>query len=276
MRTSYLTAAATVLSVLKRSGEASERKFKIGACEWSLRKADHSCFDLAREIGLDGVQVDLGNLGNGIHLRKVDVQKAYLAAAKAAGVEVASLATAEFNNIALKSEPRAAIWLNDSISVARALGVKVILIAQFHNGDLRNDATGVTRTVDLLRELAPVAENAGVVFGLENYLSAADNLKIIDRVGSAAVQVYYDVGNSTDMGYDIYGEIRELKGKICEVHAKDGPHMLGHGRVDFGRVREALDSIGFSGWIQIEAAAPKELKADYREHLAELRKHFGS
>src|SRR5690606_23927625 len=140
---------------------------------------------------------------------------------------------AEFNNIALKNEPRSAIWLHDSIKVAQALGVKIILVAQFQKGDLRDDQPGVDRTIDLLRELAPRAEKAGVIFGLENYLSAADNLKIIERVGSRAIQIYYDVGNSTDMGYAIYEEIRMLKGQICELHAKDGPLMLGKGRVDF-------------------------------------------
>ncbi|MGZ8899400.1 MAG: sugar phosphate isomerase/epimerase family protein, partial [Limisphaerales bacterium] len=93
-------------------------------------------------------------------------------------------------------------------------------MAQFHKGDLRGDPAGVARTIDLLRELAPRAEKAGVVFGLENYLSAVENLRIIEQVGSPAVQVYYDVGNSFDMGFDIYKEIRGLKGHICEVHAK--------------------------------------------------------
>lgn len=256
------------------SAAISKRRFKIGACEWSLRKSDPSCFPLAKEIGLDGVQVDLGNLKNGIHLRRPEVQQAYRTAAKETGLEIASLATAEFNNIAPKSEPRAAIWLHDSIQVAQALGVKVILVAQFHKGDLRGDQPGIDRTVELLRELAPRAEKAGVVFGLENYLSAPDNLKIVERVGSRAVQVYYDVGNSTDMGYDIYEEIRMLKGQICELHAKDGPHMLGKGRVDVRKVREALDAIEFSGWIQIEAAAPNDLRGDYRAHLGFLRGVF--
>ncbi|HLP78504.1 MAG TPA: TIM barrel protein, partial [Candidatus Paceibacterota bacterium] len=110
----------------------------------------------------------------------------------------------------------------------------------------------------------------------ENYLSAAENLDIIARVGSPAVQVYYDVGNSTDKGYDIYKEIRMLKGRVCEFHAKDGKFMLGAGRVDFKKVREAMDEIGFSGWIQIEAAAPHDLVDDYKKHLAFLKGIFNT
>jgi sugar phosphate isomerase/epimerase len=253
-----------------------QRRFKIGACDWSIRKSDHTSFELARSIGLDGVQVDMGRAANGMKLRQPDVQRAYVDAAKKAGVEIASLALGEMNSIALKSEPRAAIWLNDSIEVMKALEVKIVLIAQFYKGDLKGDKEGTNRTVEVLKELAPRAEKAGVIFGIENYLSAEENLDILQRVGSPALKVYYDVGNSTDKGYDIYKEIRMLKGNICEFHAKDGRFMLGGGRVDFAKVREAVDEIGFSGWIQIEAAAPKDLVSDYKAHLGVLRKHFGA
>ena len=239
----------------------ADRRFKIGACEWSLGKSDPSCFLVAKEIGLDGVQVDMGQASDNMHLRQPEVQRAYIEAADRTGLEIASLAMGELNNVALKSEPRAAIWLLDSLQVMKALGVKVVLVAQFYKGDLKGDKPGTDRTVEVLKELAPRAEKAGVVLGIENYLNAEENLDILKRVGSPAVQVYYDVGNSTDKGYDIYEEIRILKGKICEFHAKDAGHMLGQGRIDFKKVREAMDAIDFKGWIQIEAAAPHGLVA---------------
>jgi sugar phosphate isomerase/epimerase len=251
-----------------------ERGFKIGAPEWSLRKADPSCFEVAREIGLDGVQVDLGGVANQMHLRQPAVQQAYLDAAKKSGLQISSIALAELNNIPLKSEPRAAIWLLDSIAVAQALGVKVILVAQFFHGELKGDKPGIDRTVDLLKELGPRAEKAGVILGLENYLSAVENMDILQRVGSPAVRVYYDLGNSTDKGYDIYQEIRLLKDRICEFHAKDGNFMLGQGRIDFHKVRQAMDDINYRGWMQIEAAAPHSLIEDYRADLKFLKEIF--
>ena len=37
-------------------------RFKIGACDWSLgRMATPACFELAKEIGLDRVQISLGS-----------------------------------------------------------------------------------------------------------------------------------------------------------------------------------------------------------------------
>ena len=271
-----LTSSALALtpSLAPLFAAPAQRRFKIGACEWSLRKSDPSCFDVAKEIGLDGVQVDMGRAANGMHLRKPEVQRAYIESARRTGLEIASIATAEMNNIGLKNEPRAAIWLHDSIDVAKVLGVKVVLVAQFFAGDLKGDKAGTDRTVELLKELAPRAEKAGVIFGLENYLSAEENLDILHRVGSRAVQVYYDVGNSTDKGYDIYREIRMLKGNICEFHAKDSKYVLGHGRIDFAKVRAAMDEINYSGWIQLEAAAPNNLVSDYRAQSAFLRQHY--
>jgi sugar phosphate isomerase/epimerase len=260
------TSAATWLTLAQLGARAEQRRFKIGACEWSLRKSGPDCFAVAKEIGLDGVQVDMGTAANNMWLRQPDTQRAYLEASRKTGVEIASLAMGELNRTPLKSDPRAAEWLADSIGVAQALGVKVVLIAAFGKGDLVGDPAGIDHTVGVLKQIAPQAEKAGVILGLENYLSAEQNLAIIQRVGSRAVQVYYDVGNATDKGYDIYKEIRMLKGQVCEFHAKDGKFMLGAGRVDFRKVRAAMDEIGYRGWIHIEAAAPHGVVPDYQAH----------
>ena len=76
--------------------------------------------------------------------------------------------------------------------------------ACFGRGDLDMGKTAeIDHLVKVLKDVAPKAEKQGVIIGLENYLSAEDNMRIIDRVGSPAVKVYYDVGNSTDKGRDV-------------------------------------------------------------------------
>lgn len=254
--------------------EPDQRRFKIGACQWSLRKAGPDCFDVAKEIGLDGVQVNMGTEADNMSLRQAPVQHAFRDAAKRCGLEIASLALAELNNVPLKNDPRAAEWLTDSISVAQALNLRLVMIAAFAKGDLLDDKPGIDHTVELLKQIAPKAEKANIILGLENYLSAADNLDIIRRVGSPAVQVYYDVGNSTDKGRDIYQEIRQLKGMLCEFHAKDADSLLGEGRIDFHKVRQAMDAIDYRGWIQLEAAAPHALVSDYQTQCKFLKGIF--
>ena len=46
------------------------------------------------------------------------------------------------------------------------------------------------------------------------------------------------------------------------------------GRIDFRKVRAAMDEINYRGWIQIEASAPRGVVVDYREDLAYLREVF--
>jgi L-ribulose-5-phosphate 3-epimerase len=252
------------------------RGFKIGACDWSLgKRSDPAAFDVAKKIGLDGVQIDMGSPDDGMHLRRSEVRQKYLAAAKRTGLEIASLAIVETNSVPLKSDPRAAQWLNDGIEVCKALKLTVIMPACFGAGDLDMAKTAeIDHLVKVLKDAAAKAEKQGVLIGLESYLSADENRRILDRVGSPALRVYYDVGNSTDKGRDIGKEIRALGKAICEFHFKDGRHMLGEGRIDFKQVRKAMDDIGYRGWMQIEAAAPHGLIPDYTAHCKYLKRLF--
>lgn len=269
-----LAMAASCAPLLAAS---EKRRFKIGACDWSIGKhSDPTAFALAKQIGLAGVQVSLGTQANDMHLRRAEVQQQYKDAAKAGGVEIASLAIGELNNVPYKSDPRTIEWVSDSIDVCTTLGVQVVLLAFFSKGDLRGDKPGVDEVVRRLKIAAPKAEKAGVILGIESWLSADEHLEILDRVGSKAVQVYYDVCNSNDRGYDIYKEIRQLGKRICEFHAKENGALLGQGKVDFQKVRAAIDDIGYSGWIQIEGAVPsgKAILESYQANLKYLRGIF--
>lgn len=281
-RTVTSAAVLTSASALAPLWAAPEsRAFKIGACDWSIGKmAAPDALDVAREIGLDGVQVSLGTEKDQMHLRQADVQKRYLEASARTGVALASLAIGELNNIPYKSDPRTISWVSDAVDVLPAVGCRVVLLAFFGHGDLKGDRAGTDEVVRRLKEVAPKAEQRGVILGIESWLSAEEHMDILDRVGSKAVQVYYDVANSEKMGYDIYREIRWLgkKGVICEFHAKENGALLGQGRVDFQKVRQAMDEIGYRGWMQIEGAVPPggQMLPSYQANLKYLRSVFPS
>jgi sugar phosphate isomerase/epimerase len=129
---------------------------------------------------------------------------------------------------------------------------KIILLAFFGNGDLKNDAAGTDAVVGKLKNVAAKAEKAEVTLAVESWLSAEEHIAILDRVNSPAVQVYYDVANSHKMGYDIYKEIRTLGKRICQFHAKDYDDLYGKGSIDFAKVREAMDAVEYRGWLVME------------------------
>ena len=110
-----------------------------------------------------------------------------------------------------------------------------------------------------------------MTLAVESWLSAEEHLALLDRVGSPAVQVYYDVANSHKMGYDIYQEIRTLGKRICQFHAKDYDDLYGTGSIDFKRVREAMDEVGYRGWLVMEGTkmplGPEESCRYDAEHL---------
>ena len=169
-----LAFAASLTPLLAASGS---KKYKIGACDWSIGKmATPEAFGVAKEIGLDGVQVSLGTVRDDMHLRKPEVQQEYKKTAQQTGVEVASLAIGEMNNVPYKKDPRTIAWVSDSVDVCTVLGVKVVLLAFFADGDLRGDKEGVDEVVRRLKGVAPKAEKAGVILGIESWLSADQHL----------------------------------------------------------------------------------------------------
>ena len=250
--------AAGGLALLSSCAPSGQRKaqaggFKIGVCDWTIGKTTNpASLEVAKRIGLDGVQVDFGRGDENLPLFSPELQKRFLDARDEHKVEIASLAMGVLNNIPYKSDPRADRWVRQGIDVAHAMGVRVILLAFFGNGELRKDKQGIDVVVNRLRRVAPEAQKAGVVLGIESYLSAAEHIDIVKRVGSPAVQVYYDVANSRNAGYDIFAEIRRLGKLICEFHAKDSDDLYGKGSMDFPRVRKAMDDIGYRGWFVME------------------------
>ena len=261
------------------SAIARKKGFLIGACDWSINgKASLSAFDNARTIGLDGVQVSLNTVKDETYLRDPAMQRQYLDAARQTGVAISGLAIGTLNDIPYKSDPRTEQWVQDSVDVAKALGVSTVLLAFFNNNDLKNDPKGTQVVIDRLKAVAPKAEKAGVTLGIESWLSAAEHMAIIDAVGSPAVKVYYDVCNSSVMGYDIYQEMRDLGTKqICEVHIKENGFLIGQGKVDMKRVRQTLDQIGYRGWLQLEGAVPSgaSVMDSYAQNIKASRELFG-
>lgn len=247
-------------------------KFKVGVTDWNLgREGNVESIALAKKLGFDGVQVSIGKGTDKLPLSDPSLQKTFLEESKRVDLKVESLCLDILHRNYLKSDPLGQRWVAESISIARAMGVRVVLLPFFGKGALETTAE-MDKVGDTLQEVAPAAEKAGVILGLEDTISARDNVRIIDRTKSPAVLTYYDVGNSTNGGFDVVDEIRWLGGaRICEVHLKDNPHYLGEGKIDFTAVVDALADVGFDGWAQLETDCPTSVEADMRRNLKFIR-----
>ncbi|MDQ3650055.1 MAG: sugar phosphate isomerase/epimerase [Acidobacteriota bacterium] len=263
--------SGNALSTVEAAGKNAQ--FKIGVTDWNLRQvAKVEAVTLAKKLGFEGVQISLGVGTDKLPLSDPAVQQAYLAESKRVGLPLASVCLNILHRNILKSDPLGQRWVADSIPITKNLGVKVILLPFFGKGALKTQAE-MDYVGDVLREVAPAAEKAKVILGLEDTISARDNVRIMERSKSPAVLTYYDVGNSTQNGFDIIEEIRWLgRERICEVHLKDNPHFLGKGKIDFPAVVNALADIGFREWAQLETDSPtKSVENDMDVNLKFIR-----
>jgi len=204
------------------------------------------------------VQISFGRPGDGDDPRDPEVRRRYAEACRKHDVEISSLALGVLNQVPYSSDRSAQLWVEESVETAPKLGQKVVMLAFFSKGDIKDRPDLQKEVIRRLKTVAPKAEKAGVVLGIESWLNADDHLRIIEAVGSPAVKVYYDVANMTGQGYDIFKEIRQLGSQqICGMHCKENRSLLGKGKVDFPKVKAALDDIGWRGWLTIEGAVPK-------------------
>lgn len=266
MKTGALGAAG--LFWASRLRAESGVNIKIGACDWSFREAcNPEGFDKAKELGMDGLEISSTDEPRDVlKVADPEFQSAYKNVLARTGLAIPSIALGLMNSYPMASDDRGPAWLEQTIAAAAALQAKVILVAFFGDGDLlekkgllgigggRIKEKELEAVVERLKSAAPKAAEAGVILGLENTLSAAQNLDILNRVQSDAVRVYYDVGNSTNGGYDVPAEIRALNDRICQIHFKDGGAFLGEGKVDMNAVGKAMKDIDYNGWVILETA----------------------
>ena len=197
--------------------------------------------------------------------------------ATSVGLELSSLATGVFwqvNLISDADEERAEAkrHLRHLLRCASDLRVGCVLVVPGFVGPFEAGAPVVKdydaafeRAVSDFQEMAVTAEKLGVSIGIENvwnkFLSSAWEMRaFIDRVGSAFVGSYFDVGNCLRSGYPEQW-ISMLGSRIKSVHFKDFRVNVGNlqgfvdlfeGDVDYPAVISALKGIGYGGYCVVE------------------------
>ncbi|MFD1685623.1 sugar phosphate isomerase/epimerase family protein [Halobellus litoreus] len=117
-----------------------------------------------------------------------------------------------------------------------------------------------------LREILDYAEPRGVDVGIEFepelLVECTDEaLALIDDVGRESLGINLDVGHAAVYGEDLAETIHRSAGHITGVHLEDivggrrGKHyhrVPGEGDLDFRAVFDALDDVGYEGFVTLE------------------------
>ena len=255
---------------------AAAPRWKVGITDWNLRlSANPDAIPLAARLGFDGVQISCGRrlVDGKMPLDNPQTIARCIALSKEHHIPIDGTCADRLHENGLKSDPLAVGFVRDSIRLTQALGTQVLLLPFFGKWALETRAE-MDYTADALRDLGPEAVKAKVILGLENTISAEDNVRIMERSRCPNVLVYYDVGNSTGAGFDVLKELRWLGAKrICQIHLKDNPGYLGEGKIAFAPIVKAMAEIGFAGYANLEtdAKSAASLEADMHRNLGYVR-----
>jgi len=257
-------------------------RVRVGMTDWNLgQRGDITKITLAREIGLDGIQVSVQYPTDGKPtLRDPATQAAFKRAALDNGIQICSLAIGNpgKSRLPMHTNPAFAILLVEAVEIAHNLGTNNILLPIL--GDSHIDVTSqaqVDSFVAMMKEVARYAEKRGVVVALEDWISAEDNIKIVDAIGSEYVGVYYDCHNIVPRVKDIYVEPKMLGKRIHQIHVKNANMLLSEpgGRVDWPRMAQEFYDIGYRGWYVLETNSPSnDIIADTRANIEYVKKTF--
>ncbi len=262
---------------------AADMPLRIGMTDWNLdQRGDIGKIALAREIGLDGIQVSVTYPTDGRTptLRDRATQAAFRHAALDNGIQICSLAIGNpgKSRLPMHTNPAFAILLVEAVEIAHNLGTNNILLPIL--GDSHIDMTNQSQVdtfVTMMKEVARYAEQHAVVVSLEDWISAEDNLKLLDAIGSDHVAVYYDPHNIATRVKDIYAEPKMLGKRIHQIHVKNANMLMSApgGRIDWPRMSQEFYDIGYRGWYVLETGSPsKDVVADTRANIEYVKKTF--
>jgi sugar phosphate isomerase/epimerase len=250
-----------------------------------LKRQKLGALQLTKDIGADGVEVDMGSLGEretfDNQLAKPEVRQQFLDKARELNVEICSLAMSGFYAQSFAERPTALRMVEDCLETMKQMKVKTAFLPLGVKGDLVKRPELRPVIVERLKAIAPKAEAAGVTIGIETTLDAAGEVQLLKDIGSPAIRIYFNFANPLQAGRDLYGELRTLgKERICQIHCtdEDGVWLENNKRLDMPRVKRTLDEMGWSGWLVIErsrdAKDPRNVKRNFGANAKYLKTVF--
>ncbi len=258
----------TAVSVKVESGEAAkavEQRYKVSVVDvMILKRQKLSALPLAKEIGADGLELDMGGLGQretfDSQLGNEATRAQFIAKAKELGLEFSSIGMAGLYAQSFATRPTYERMLGDAIDTAKALGAKVVFLPLGVGGDLVKNPELRPQIVERLKVVGALAEKAGVTIGVETALDAKGEVALLEDVGSSAVKIYFNFSNPLKEGRDLHAELKILgAGRICAIHATDddGVWLQNNPRIDMKKVKATLDDMGWNGWLVVERSRDK-------------------
>jgi L-ribulose-5-phosphate 3-epimerase len=273
-------------TVTSYSQAKSKQRYKVAVVDLMILKRQKlGAFQLTKDIGADGVEVDMGGLGNrptfDNQLLKDSVRQQFLAKAKELNLEIPSLAMTGYYARSFCQRQEFIKSIEDCIQTMKLMNVKVAFLPLGVQCDLVKKPELRDSVVSRLKLAGKMAKQAGVVIGIETALDAKGELQLLKDVGSPAIKSYFNFSNALKNGRDISKELETLGGKnIIQIHCTDddGVWLQNDTKIDMPKVKQTLDKMKWSGWLVIErsrdAKQPTNVKYNFSANTAYVKSIF--
>jgi len=264
----------------------TNQRYKIGLIDLMLLKRQKlGAVTLTAQLKADGVEVDMGGLGNRPtfenQLLTDSIRRQFLNTAKENQVEIFSLAMTGYYAQSFCGRTEYIKSIEDCIKTMQLMNVKHAFLPLGVQCDLKKNPSVRDSVVARLKVAGKMAEQAGVIIGIETALSAKEEVQLLKEIGSPAIKIYFNFSNPLKEGRDLITELKILgKDRISMIHAtnKDSVWLENDPQIDMYKVKKALDEMGWSGWLVIErsrdAKNPSDTKYNYGANTAYLKKVF--
>lgn len=266
--------------------QGKKLRYKVAVVDLMILKRQKlGAFELSKQIGADGVELDMGGLGSrdtfDNKLADPVVRQQFADKARELNLEICSLAMTGFYAQSLATRPTYQQMIGDCIATMKAMKVKVAFLPLGVQGDLVKNPELRPALVERLKVAGKMARAAGVVIGIETALDAKGELQLLKDIGSAAIKSYFNFSNAIKNGRDVSTELSILgKKNIAQIHCTndDGLWLQNDPKIDLKAIRETLDDMGWKGWLVIErsrdAKDPRNVKWNFTANTNYVKSVF--
>lgn len=264
----------------------SKQRYKVAVIDLMILKRQKlGAFQLTKDIGADGVEVDMGGLGNrptfDNQLLIDSVRQKFLDKAKELHLEIPSLGMTGYYAQSFCQREQFIQSIQDCITTMKLMNVKVAFLPLGIQCDLVKKPELRDSVIRRLKVAGKMAEKAGVIIGIESALDAKGEKKLLQDIGSPAIKSYFNFSNAIKNGRDLNSELKTLGKKyIVQIHCTDddGVWLQNDPKIDMKAVKKTLDKMHWSGWLVIErsrdAKDPRNVKKNFGANTAYVKSIF--
>ena len=279
-----------VLTSFLMAGEliAQTAQYQIGVCDWMvLKRQKLGQFALAHELACDGVELDMGGLGQrelwDNKLRDEAEAAHFLHVADSLGVSIGAVAMSGFYAQDLTQRDNYMALVGDCFDTMDRMGG--VTVAFLPLGGCGNDWTTNREkrreVVSRLHNIGEAAKARGKRVGIDTPLDAKGNLKLLKEIKSDGIGIFYKFQTTIERGVDIASDMKRLGAKnICAIHASntDGQWLRNDSAINMSQIKQTLDQMGWQGWLFVERSRDtsmvKNVRMNYGSNVHYLKTIF--